>query len=187
MLGLIIFLAMTAFTIMATFSCSGNFSTKDVSEYQYDVLSPWAQVDLIPLRGISPRLDSLSGKKIGLFANFKRAARPIQAEIERRLKERFPDIKISLFDSSVPNVDETETVNKEKFTAWAKEMDARQGRLQSEDFIIVVAGGPGVWMGLLQSAGGFGNYFVTKEIKLPGNWEMLTAKYRTLVPTYPRY
>jgi hypothetical protein len=63
----------------------------------------------------------------------------------------------------------------------------RPGRLQNEDFIIVVAGGPGVWMGLLQSAGGFGNYFVTKEIKLPGNWETLTAKYRTLVPTYLRY
>jgi hypothetical protein len=63
----------------------------------------------------------------------------------------------------------------------------RPGRLQNEDFIIVVAGGPGVWMGLLQSAGGFGNYFVTKEIKLPSNWETLTAKYRTLVPTYPRY
>ena len=124
MLRIIIFLAMTAFAIMATFSCSGNASTKDVSEYQYEVLSPWAEVDPIPLRGISPRLDSLSGKKIGLFANFKRAARPIQAEVERRLKERFPDIKTSLFDSSLPNVDETETANKEKFTAWAKEMDA---------------------------------------------------------------
>jgi hypothetical protein len=124
MLRLIIFLAMTAFTIMATFSCSGNASTKDVSEYQYEVLSPWAEVDPIPLRGISPRLDSLSGKKIGLFANFKRAARPIQAEVEKRLKERFPDIETSLFDSSLPNVDETETANKEKFTAWAKEMDA---------------------------------------------------------------
>jgi len=63
----------------------------------------------------------------------------------------------------------------------------RPGRLQNEDFIIVVAGGPGVWMGLLQSAGGFGNYFVTKEIKLPGNWEMLTAKYGTMVPAYERY
>jgi hypothetical protein len=124
MLRLIIFSAMTVFTIMATCSCSGNTSTKDVSEYQYEVLSPWAEVDPVPLRGISPRLDSLSGKKIGLFANFKRAARPIQAEIERRLKERFPDIETSLFDSSLPNVDETETVNKEKFTAWAKEMDA---------------------------------------------------------------
>lgn len=124
MLRFIIILAMTVFTIIATFSYSGNTSTKDGFECQYEVLSPWAEVDPIPLRGISPRLDSLSGKKIGLFANFKRAARPIQAEVERRLKERFPDIETSLFDSRLPNVTETETVNKEKFTAWAKEMDA---------------------------------------------------------------
>ncbi len=120
-------LAMMVFTIMATFSCTGDGpveSVRDVSQYKYEVLSPWAEVDPIPLRGISPRLDSLSGKKIGLFANFKRAARPIQAEVERRLKERFADIETSLFDSRLPNVTETETVNKEKFTAWAKEMDA---------------------------------------------------------------
>jgi hypothetical protein len=120
-------LAMTVFTIMATFSCTGDTSVKSVkdgSEYQYEVLSPWAEVDPIALRGISPRLDSLSGKKVGLFANFKRAARPIQAEVEKKLKERFPDIETSLFDSRLPNVLETETVNKEKFTAWAKEMDA---------------------------------------------------------------
>ncbi len=63
----------------------------------------------------------------------------------------------------------------------------RPGKLQNEDFIIVVAGGPGVWMGLLQSAGGFGNYFVTREIKLPSNWETLKAKYKILVPVYQRY
>ena len=124
MLRFIMILAVTVFTVMATFSCSGNTSTRDGSEYRYEVLSPWAEVDPVPLRGISPRLDSLSGKKIGLFANFKRAARPIQAEVERRLKERFPNIQTSLFDSSLPNVLETETVNKEKLTAWAKEMDA---------------------------------------------------------------
>jgi hypothetical protein len=63
----------------------------------------------------------------------------------------------------------------------------RPGRLQDEDFAIVVAGGPGVWMGLLQSAGGFGNNFVTREIKLPENWESLKAKYATMVPAYVRY
>ena len=63
----------------------------------------------------------------------------------------------------------------------------RPGRLQNEDFAIVVAGGPGVWMGLLQSAGGFGNAFVTREIKLPENWDSLKAKYGTMVPTYERY
>ncbi len=61
------------------------------------------------------------------------------------------------------------------------------GRLQNEDFAIVVAGGPGVWMGLLQSAGGFGNSFVTREIKVPGDWENLKIKYGTMAPTYERY
>ena len=63
----------------------------------------------------------------------------------------------------------------------------RPGRLRNEDFMIVVAGGPGTWMGLLQSAGGFGNSFVTRKIELPGNWEELTTKYKTLVPTYELY
>jgi hypothetical protein len=71
----------------------------------------------------------------------------------------------------------------------AEQRDSFFGRgLVDEDFIIVVAGGPGVWMGRLQSAGGsFENKFVTKEIKLPRNWNKLKAKYSTLVPTYVRY
>jgi len=63
----------------------------------------------------------------------------------------------------------------------------RGGGLSDEDFIVVVAGGPGVWMGLHQSAGGFENYFVTKKIELPRNWNELTAKYKHLVPTYVKY
>jgi hypothetical protein len=59
--------------------------------------------------------------------------------------------------------------------------------LKNEDFMIVVAGGPGVWHGLLQSAGGFENSFVTKKINLPRNWDKLQAKYKNLVPTYVKY
>jgi hypothetical protein len=117
-------LAMTVLTVMEIPSWSEASSSKDASEYQWEVLSPWAEVDPIPVRGISPRVDTLAGKKIGLFANFKRAARPIQAVVERRLKERFPDSETSLFDSTLPNVTETETENKDRFTAWAKETDA---------------------------------------------------------------
>jgi hypothetical protein len=69
-------------------------------------------------------VDTLAGKKIGLFANFKRAARPMAAEVEKQLKQKFPTSQFVLFDSRLPNVTETETVNKEKFAAWAKEMDA---------------------------------------------------------------
>ena len=81
-------------------------------------------MDPIPVRGISPRVDTLAGKKIGLFANFKRAAVPIANEVERRLNERFPDAEFDLYHSTAPNVDESVEKDKEKFEAWAKSVDA---------------------------------------------------------------
>jgi len=90
----------------------------------YEVLNPWAEVDPIPLLGISPRLDTLAGKKIGLFANFKRAAKPMLAEVARNLEVRFPGIQTSLYDSQAPNVDESETANRAGFADWAKGVDA---------------------------------------------------------------
>jgi hypothetical protein len=91
----------------------------------YEVLHPWAEVDPMPLRGISPRVTgSLAGKKIGLFANFKRAAKPMLEVVSKRLKERYPGIETILFDSRGNNVIETETENKERFEAWAKGVDA---------------------------------------------------------------
>jgi hypothetical protein len=91
---------------------------------QFEVLSPWADVDPIPLRGISPRLSSLAGKKIGLFVNPKRAAMPIAQSIDRRLKAMYPDIQTIIYHSVGANVNEIETKNKEKFAAWAKGLDA---------------------------------------------------------------
>jgi hypothetical protein len=91
---------------------------------QFEVLSPWADVDPISHRGISPRLSSLAGKKIGLFVNPKRAAMPIAESIQRRIGAMYPDVQIIIFHSTTPNVNEIETKNKEKFTAWAKGVDA---------------------------------------------------------------
>jgi hypothetical protein len=116
--------AVTAFSVMAAYAPSGTAAGKDASEYPYKVMNPWAEVDPIPLRGISPRIETLEGKTIGLFANFKRAAMPIANVVEARLKAKFPTIKTSIFHSTLPNVLETETVNKEKFAAWAKSVDA---------------------------------------------------------------
>ena len=94
-------------------------------EAQYQVLSPWAEADPIPLRGLAaPRLDSLAGKKIGLFVNYKRAARPIAESVERRLKAMYPDAQISYFVSTEWNVSVAETKNKDKFEAWAKGVNA---------------------------------------------------------------
>jgi hypothetical protein len=96
----------------------------DGASSQYEVLSPWAVVDPVPLRGAAPRLDTLEGKTIGLFKNFKRAARPILEVVERELQARYPTAKFSWFDSDAANVLETETANKEKFEEWAKGLDA---------------------------------------------------------------
>jgi hypothetical protein len=116
--------AIMAFAVMAVHVPSETVIAKDASEYQYEVMGPWAEVDPIALRGISPRLSTLEGKKIGLFANFKRSARPQAAVVEQKLKEKFPTIQTSLFHSTLPNVTETETANKEKFAVWAKDVDA---------------------------------------------------------------
>ena len=55
--------------------------------------------------------------------------------------------------------------------------------------IILVAGGPGSFIGLLRSAGPgfFENAFVTKKIELPKNWDKLVAKYKNLKPNYEKY
>lgn len=116
--------AVTVLTVMAVCAPSGAAAAKDASEYLYEVMNPWAAVDPIPLRGLAPRVDALAGKTIGLFANFKRSAMPITAVVETKLKAKFPTIKTSVFHSTLPNVLETETVNKEKFAAWAKSVDA---------------------------------------------------------------
>jgi hypothetical protein len=92
---------------------------------QYQVLNPWAEVDPLPLKGLSaPRLDNLTGKKIGLFANYKRAAMPIGQSLEKRLRSMYPGMEISIFHSVDWNVVEAETRNKDKFAAWVKGVDA---------------------------------------------------------------
>jgi len=116
--------AITVFCVLAALSSANVPFAQDMTEHQYEVLSPWADVDPIPLRGISARVDTLSGKKIGLFANFKRAAVPIAREVEKRLKERFPDAETVLYHSTAPNVDESVEQDAAKFEAWAKEVDA---------------------------------------------------------------
>ena len=93
-------------------------------EMQFEVLSPWADVDPIPLRGISPRIPTLAGKKIGLFINPKRAAMPMAESIEKRLGTMYPDAQIIRFRDTEANVNVIETKNKEKFIAWVKGIDA---------------------------------------------------------------
>lgn len=93
------------------------------TDSQYEVMSPWAEADPIPLKGLAPRIKDLSGKKIGLFVNSKRASRSIDDVVEDRLKKRYPKMECSFFTRS-QNLSVAETEYNDKFKEWVKELDA---------------------------------------------------------------
>lgn len=90
---------------------------------QYEVLSPWAETDPIPLKGIAPRLTDMTNKTIGLLVNGKRASAPMQEIVEARLKERFPTLKFSRFRPT-GNREVNETADKDDFHQWIQGLDA---------------------------------------------------------------
>ena len=90
-------------------------------ESQYEVLSPWAEVDPIPLKGILPRVTDLTGKTIGLFCHaYKQAGLPIMSMVEKKLKERFPTSKITWYASELGLYSVFDTEDKLKFEEWIK-------------------------------------------------------------------
>jgi hypothetical protein len=89
----------------------------------YEVLNPWAEVDPIPLKGITPRLNDLNNKKIGLFHNDKVGAAPSLSLIEAALKEKFSNIQFSHF-LRTPNISMAEIKEWDKFADWVKGLDA---------------------------------------------------------------
>ena len=90
----------------------------------YEVLSPWAEAEPIPPKGLSPRLEDLAGKKLGLLCNNKRAAPIIVDAAEKILKERYPDVEISTFHARTFSVSALERDRKEEFDDWIKGVDA---------------------------------------------------------------
>jgi hypothetical protein len=93
---------------------------------QYEVLSPWAEVDPVPYRGLkAPRLNDLAGKKIGLFASSKPISKRIMTAVEAKLKERFPTTETSMYVGEGSwAVVQIETQNKEKYKEWLNGVDA---------------------------------------------------------------
>jgi hypothetical protein len=93
-------------------------------ESNYEVLSPWAEADLVPWKGINPRLNDLAGKKIGLLRNSKRAAEPSLQILADRLKKRYPTIQFSWFANLRPNEMSVAQDIKDDFEKWLKGVDA---------------------------------------------------------------
>ena len=93
---------------------------------QYEVLSPWAEVDPIPFRGLTaPRLTDLAGKKIGLFASSKPISSRIIKAFEKQFKEKFPTTETRCYVGEGSwAVLQLETANKEKYKEWVNGVDA---------------------------------------------------------------
>lgn len=107
---------------------------------QFEVLSPWADADPVPLKGISERVPNLAGKKIGLFHHTKIAGPPMLAVVEKKLKAKFPTAEFSYFRFSrtgdiedrfdrigVPEDAIKEAQERDAFELWVKEVDAVVG------------------------------------------------------------
>jgi hypothetical protein len=90
----------------------------------YEVLSPWADADLIPFRGITPRLTDLAGKKIGLLRNSKRSAEPILNVAYKKLKEKFPTIEFSWYRTNSFSASAEEKERLPELEDWLKSVDA---------------------------------------------------------------
>ena len=90
----------------------------------YEVLSPWAEADPVPLKGLTPRITDLAGKKIGLLRNGKRAAEPILTVTEKMLRNKFPTTEFIWFDGNSFSVSELEKDRLQEFEDWIKSVDA---------------------------------------------------------------
>ena len=91
---------------------------------EYEVLSPWADANPVPLRGIAPRPADLAGKKIGLFSNRKRAAQLILDSFERELLEKFPSAETSWCAPTTINIPEMLAEGRAKFETWVGSVEA---------------------------------------------------------------
>ena len=96
---------------------------KPVKPDQLQVLSPWSDIDPIPLASPAERLKKLDGKKIGFFVNHKRAARPMLEVARKWMQDRYPDLTTDIYVGTETNVPEMWTSGKEKFEQWIDAVD----------------------------------------------------------------
>lgn len=58
-----------------------------------EVLSPRGEIEAPPVYAPSPRIDTLDGKKIGMYSNGKQGVDNFFTAIEDLLKQKYPDIE----------------------------------------------------------------------------------------------
>ena len=90
----------------------------------YETLSPWADVDPVSPRGLTAeRPADLASRNIGLYHIWKRASKPLLESLEKELARRYPDATFKWYQETQMNMPEAESVNRERFEVWLKELD----------------------------------------------------------------
>ena len=91
----------------------------------YTVLSPWAQVDQSNLYGLSPRLDTLNGKTIGMFGDFMNTATYMLQVVEEEILKVYPEARFDYFSYKTETTDiAKDPAVAEEFGAWMDRVDA---------------------------------------------------------------
>jgi len=85
---------------------------------QLDLLNPKGVIDPPPMLGISPRIATLEGKRIGMIHNNKPGAKTFLEAVEELLKAKYPTATFSHFDTNINLADKPE-----KYAAMANACD----------------------------------------------------------------
>jgi hypothetical protein len=93
------------------------------SSCRYGVLNPWADIEPEPLRVISPRVENLDNKTIGLFDSGKGGSGVILDVVQEKLVERFPTSKIDRYVARRWYGEVIDSDEKEQFEKWTKSID----------------------------------------------------------------
>lgn len=95
-----------------------------MNEQILQAISPWAEVDASEYRGLSPRLESLEGKTIGMFGDFMKIAGLMLKTVEQEIRRRVPTAKFSYIQYSVETTQIVKDGDfKPEFDRWAAGVD----------------------------------------------------------------
>ena len=94
----------------------------------FTVLSPWAKTENTVKKPINPRLDTLQGKTVGLYASFKEYHPFFMQELEKQMRQECPETFFSHFTYTVDTqqIDE-DPENFPAFKKWLDKVDAVVG------------------------------------------------------------
>lgn len=92
---------------------------------EYTVMSPWAEVDASGLAGLSPRLDTLDGRTIGMFGDIMDLSVYMLRAVEAEWRKVYPQAKFTYLQYHRETVRiETDPDFKAQFDRWAAGCDA---------------------------------------------------------------